>query len=91
MNYILLAMLVIFNVSDVFYTGKALNLGVQEANPLADLFIQYSGLTGLSVFKGVLLGMLAILIPFSPKWITLALISLCVVYGSVVVYHINHL
>ena len=92
MNYLLLAVLVVLNVLDVYYTKQALGMGIPEANPIMNWVIRHFSIVGLIVVKGFLLGILLILIPYiRALWITVA-IGLCVaVYGWVVFNHLFYL
>jgi len=64
-KYSLFALLVFCNVLDIVFTHSALSNGLYEANPVSRSFIEYSGIAGLAIYKGLILSVLLILLPYA--------------------------
>ena len=61
--WMLFALLVIFNIVDVYQTWMLINLGVQEANPLVKLFITKFGIvTEMILIKIIVFSFLLVII-----------------------------
>ena len=87
-NFLLWFVLFTANLIDLLVTYYAFSKGAIEANPAMSVLIYKFGNISLAFFKGALLGMLLILLPYIKNFMRKCLMFSCSVYVILVFSHI---
>ena len=89
--YFLLFVILLTNIFDIYATYKAMSLGIEEANLVADWFIIHTGFIGLTAFKLIFISILCLSILNVTKFIIVGLGFVASIYIILSIIHLNFL
>ena len=88
LNIVLWSILMLTNLTDIIFSYKIFSEGGVEINPLMSALCTKFGNVALSFYKGFILGVLFILLPYVKNKLQSFLLLSCIAYIILVISHV---